>query len=303
MFGVTRIFGRTALSLIFALIGVSAVWAQQAKPAAPVSSVRYEPLPPAEVDRIIHTFSAKEAQFHQALNDYAFRRDVSIRTIGILGGQITGEFKLVSRFVFDSQGTRHERILFAPPSTLTEMTLSPEDLEDLNGVQPYALEASKIDQYNFTYVGKEKIDQLDLFVFDVTPKNADPKNMNQRFFKGRIWVDDQDLMIVMVRGKAVPEGKQRFPTFETRREQIDGKHWFPTYTHSDEELVFPSGDVVHEQMTVRYTEYSLGRTGVKIITDDSVIDDSEKNQPSTPAPTSPPSTTPSPAPKAPPKNP
>jgi hypothetical protein len=142
---------------------------------------------------------------------------------------------------------------------------------------------------------------LDLFVFDVTPKNADPKNIKERFFKGRIWVDDRDLMIVKVRGKAVPEGNQRFPTFETYREQIDGKHWFPTYTHSDEELTFPAGDVVHEQMTVKYTEYSLGRTGVKIITDDSVIDDSEKNQPSTPP--SPPSTTPSPAPTTPPKKP
>ena len=114
-------------------------------------------------------------------------------------------------------------------------------------------------------------------------------------------MDDRDLMIVKVRGKAVPEGNQRFPTFETYREQIDGKHWFPTYTHSDEELTFPAGDVVHEQMTVKYTEYSLGRTGVKIITDDSVIDDSEKNQPSTPP--SPPSTTPSPAPTTPPKKP
>ncbi len=302
MLGVSRILGKTALILSFALIGFTTVWAQQTKPTIPVSKVRYEPLPPAEVDRIIRTFSAKEAQFHEALNNYSFKRDVSIRTIGILGGQITGEFKLVSRFYFDSNGNRHERVLFAPLSTLTEMTLSQEDLDDLNGVQPYALEASKINQYNFTYIGKEKIDQLDLFVFEVTPKNADPNNIKQRYFQGRIWVDDQDLMIVKVRGKAVPEGKQRFPIFETYREQIDGKYWFPTYTHSDDELIFPGGNRVHEQMTVKYTEYSLGRTGVKIINDDdSVIDDSEK--PQQPGTTAPPSTTPNPTPPPGPKKP
>lgn len=299
MFGIPRLPRNLVFAFSLSLLAVAPIFAQQTKPALPVSKVRFEPLPPAEVDRIIRTFSAQEAKFHDALNNYSFKRDVSIRTLGILGGQITGEFRLVSRFYFDSTGNRHERVLFAPPSTLTEMTLSQEDLDDLNGVQPYALEASKINQYNFTYIGKEKIDQLDLFVFEVKPKSVDPKNIKQRFFQGRIWVDDQDLMIVKVRGKAVPEGNQRFPTFETYREQIDGKHWFPTYTHSDDELVFPSGDRVHEQMTVKYTEYSLGRTGVKIIDDDnSVIDESDK-----PTPTTPPATTRNPAPSPVPKKP
>lgn len=291
MFGILRLPRNLAFVFALVLLAISPIFAQQTKPALPVSKVRFEPLPPAEVDRIIRTFSAQEAKFYEALNNYSFKRDVSIRTLGILGGQITGEFRLVSRFYFDSTGNRHERVLFAPLSTLTDMTLTQEDLDDLNGVQPYALAANKINQYNFTYIGKEKIDQLDLFVFEVNPKNLDSKNIKERFFQGRIWVDDHDLMIVKVRGKAVPEGKQRFPTFETYREQIDGKHWFPTYTHSDEELVFPNGARVHEQMTVKYTEYSLGRTGVKIIDDDnSVIDDSDK-----PAPTTSPVPAPSPA--------
>lgn len=298
-----RILGRIAMIASLGVVGAIAVWAQQTKPAPPASKVRFEPLPPAEVDRIIQTFSTKEAQFHVALGNYSFKRDVSIRTIGLLGGQITGEFKLVSRFLFDTKGNRSEKILFAPPSTLTEMTLSSEDLEDLNGVQPFALEVSKINQYNFTYLGKEKIDDLDLFVFDVTPKNLDQKNIKERFFQGRIWVDDRDLMIVKVRGKAVPEGNQRFPTFETYREQIDGKYWFPTYTNSDDRLTFPNGYVVHEQMVVKYTEYSVGRTGVKIINDDnSVIDDNDKNQQPAPSPTTPPEN-PNPAPSPSPKKP
>jgi hypothetical protein len=78
-------------------------------------------------------------------------------------------------------------------------------------------------------------------------------------------VDDQDLQIVKVRGKGVPEGQQRFPVFETYREQIDGKYWFPTYTYADDELVFPKGEVVHLRMVVRYTDYKQFRSKVRIV--------------------------------------
>ena len=30
----------------------------------------------------------------------------------------------------------------------------------------------------------------------------------------------------------------QFPNFETYREQIDGKYWFPTYTHANDTLHF-----------------------------------------------------------------
>jgi hypothetical protein len=165
--------------------------------------------------------------------------------------------------------------------TLTELTVTNEDLEDLGGVQPFALEASKLDQYNFSYVGKERIDELDLYVFDVAPKII-PKKESERFFKGRIWVDDQSLQIVKVRGKGVPEGKQRFPTFETYREQIDGRYWFPTYTFADEDLVFEGGQVVHFRMRVTYSDFKRGRADVRIIeTDDAGpgIEDTTEPQP------------------------
>ncbi|MCV4640155.1 hypothetical protein OFB62_33150, partial [Escherichia coli] len=78
-------------------------------------------------------------------------------------------------------------------------------------------------------------DELDLFVFDVTPKVIpDPKKSTQRLFIGRIWVDDKDLMIVKSKGKAVPETKNnKFPVVETWRENVDGKYWFPSFATSD----------------------------------------------------------------------
>jgi hypothetical protein len=212
---------------------------------------------------IVRAFTRKETEFRRALNGYTFRREAVVQTVGF-GGQITGEYSRTSQFTFNDAGERFERITYFPMPTLTEITFTQEDLEDLGGVQPFALEASKIDKYNFTYVGREKVDELGTYVFDVAPKVV-PKKVSERFFQGRVWVDDQDLQIVKVKGKGVPEGKQRFPVFETYREQIDGKYWFPTYTYADDELVFEGGHVVHLRMKVRYTDYKRFQGRVRVI--------------------------------------
>jgi hypothetical protein len=282
------------LSYIFALAMLSVAYvaptwtasAQQPKAAAAVAA-------PADVDRIIRSFTTKETQFRQALNQYVFKRDAVIQTIG-MGGQISGEYHRTSYFTFDDKGNRYEKITFFPMPTLVGLVLTNEDIEDLGGIQPFALEASKINQYNFTYVGKERIDELDLYVFDVGPKvMPDPKKSKERFFQGRIWVDDHDLQIVKVRGKGVPEGKQRFPIFETYREQIDGRFWFPTYTYADEELTFDEGEVIHFRMRVRYSEFKRGRADVRITEIDDLgpgIEDQTPSKPEakpTPTPTPP----------------
>jgi len=219
-----------------------------------------------DVERIIREFTTKEATFRDALNQYSFKREAIVQTIG-MGGQISGEYRRVSRFVFDDSGKRYEKILLFPLPTLTEVELTAEDLEDLSGAQTFALEPSKLNLYNITYVAKEKIDELNLYVFDVSPKVLpDPKKTKDRFFKGRIWVDDQDFQVVKVRGKGVPEKKNsRYPTFETYREQIDGKFWFPTYTYADEELIFDSGQVVHLRMRITFNEFARPRAKVKVL--------------------------------------
>jgi hypothetical protein len=253
--------GRSILSSILTLIvltaAATAARAQAAQPAAgDVAGA-------VDVNRIVRAFTARETEFRRALNQYTFTRDAVVQTIGF-GGQITGEYSRVSQFVFNDAGERFERITRFPVPTLTEISFTQEDLEDLGGVQPFALEASKINLYNFDYVGREQVDELSTYVFDVAPKVM-PKKVSERFFQGRVWVDARDLQIVKVKGKGVPEGKQRFPVFETYREQIDGKYWFPTYTYADDELVFPGGQTVHIRMKVRYTDFKLFRGRVRVI--------------------------------------
>jgi TonB family protein len=241
--------------------------AQQTSATArgPAATVTASALPAARIDEIVRAFTAKETRFRQALNVYAFKRDALVQTIG-MGGQVTGEYHRVSYFTFDDQGNRFEKINFFPMPTLTEISVTAQDLEDLGGVNPFALEASKLNAYNFKFVGKEKIDELELYVFDVGPKiTPDPKKIKERFFQGRIWVDEQDLQIVKARGKGVPEDKNnKYATFETYREQIDGKYWFPTYTYADDELVFGNGSVVRVRMLVKYTDFVMGHGKVTI---------------------------------------
>jgi hypothetical protein len=217
-----------------------------------------------DVNRIIKAFSAKETEFRQALNNYSFKRDATVQQIGMggMGDQVTGEYHRVSQFVFDDRASRFEKITYFPASTLTELQITAEDIEDLGGVQPFALEAAKIDQYNFKFLGTQHIDELDTYVFDVEPKVI-PKKVSERFFVGRIWVDDRDLQIVKVRGKGIPEGKQRFPVFETYRQQIDGHYWFPVYTYADDTLLFPEV-AIRVRMLVRYSDYKRFSSTVKI---------------------------------------
>ena len=99
--------------------------------------------------------------------------------------------------------------------------------------------------------------------------SSDPKKSKERFFQGRVWVDDQDLQIVKVRGKGVPEEKNnKYPTFETYRENIDGKYWFPSLTFADEQLVFNTGQVAHIRLRIKFSDYERFKAKVRVIEGD-----------------------------------
>jgi len=237
----------------------------------------------AEIDNIVAKFTKNERLFREAMNVYAFNRSASISTVG-MGTQITGTYRRDSFMTFTPDGARVEKIQFAPISTLTELVITQADLENLGGLDPFAIEPKHIDKYKFTYLGKEKIDEIDLFVFDVAPKVM-PKaeKGGLQLFSGRIWVDDRDLFIVKSKGKAVPEWKdERFPVIETWRDNVDGKYWFPSFSTSDDELVFKNGQVVKIRVRVKYTDYRVGRTDVKIVGEEDVVEPAPSPTPKKP---------------------
>ena len=69
----------------------------------------------AETDRIVRAFTNKEIQFRRALNQYSFKRDAVIQSIG-MGGQVSGEYHRISNFTFDDQATVTKRsVIFQCP--------------------------------------------------------------------------------------------------------------------------------------------------------------------------------------------
>ncbi len=242
------------LALLLHIIGIGSLLGSLAF-AQTSSSNPSMPLPPTE---IIRRFTEKESELRQVWINYAYQQETKFQELGP-AKTISGEFYQVSEFVFDDAGKRLERILKAPIPTLQRLIMSPEDRNALTNLQPFALAKEELPNYNVTYVGKEKIDDLNTYVFDVVPKAvSDPRELKRlkdqkiegKYFQGRIWVDDQDFQIVKTAGKVVPEFKQQFPKFETYRENIDGRYWFPTYTYGDDTIFN-----VPVRLVVRYKNY------------------------------------------------
>ncbi|MCA2963400.1 MAG: hypothetical protein ACK58M_15245 [Acidobacteriota bacterium] len=223
-----------------------------------------------EIEGIIQKFAAKESEFSKARELYTYRQTIRIQEFEGGGGQARGRFDLVSDIIFSPEGKRTERIVRAPSPTLQLVSLSPEDEQDLRSVQPFVLTTAELSKYQVDYLGKEKLDEIDCYVFAVKPKKLEP---GQRYFQGQVWVDDLDLQIVKSYGRAtglLKKGNdQRFPKFETWREQIDGKYWFPFLTKADDVLQFDNGPV-GLKMQVKYEDYKQFRATTTITFGDAV---------------------------------
>jgi len=219
--------------------------------------------PPIPVEQIIEKFAAHESEFRRERENYTYEQTVVVQTVEN-DGVVDGEYRMTEDITFTPQGRRYEHVTDAPVSTLVRVQLSPQDESDLEHVQPFVLTTEDLSKYDIHYVGREQVDELTAYVFDVGPKKIEK---NQRYFQGRIWVDDRDLAIVKTYGKAVPDigGRYQnlFPRFETIRENIEGNYWFPTYTHADDVLHFTTGNV-RIRMTVRYKNYKRFGSTIKI---------------------------------------
>ncbi|QQS45853.1 MAG: hypothetical protein IPM66_18275 [Acidobacteriota bacterium] len=233
-------------------------------------------------EEIIKRFTAKESELREVWKEYSYQQE-SLLQVLTPAKTVTGEYYQVSDFVFNDAGQRIERIIKAPPSTLDRagLTMTQEDKNAFINLQPFALSSEDLVNYNVYYVGREKVDELETYVFDVKPKvmsnTRELKRMKDRkiegkYFQGRIWVDDQDLQIVKTAGKVVPEFDQRFPSFETYRENIDGRYWFPTYTYSDDTLEFDRFSV-RVRMVIKYKNYRQFQSDVKITGVEEVVDE------------------------------
>jgi hypothetical protein len=243
--------------------------------------------PSTPPDEIIKKFAAKESEFREALNHYTYRRYARVQTLDD-DNKVDGEWYQVDDVTFDPTGRRMEKTVYAPENTLQRVSMSPSDLQDIQKGYPFVLTTEEIALYNVKYVGKQKVDEVDCFVFDVSPKQIEK---NKRYFLGRIWVDATDLQIVVTNGRMVPDDTRKnnedlHPPFMTWRQQIDGHYWFPVYTKGEGILHFKGGSYtmsqdVHIRDTIKYSDYKQFGSTIKIIYDGQDITQSGQpaNQP------------------------
>jgi hypothetical protein len=208
---------------------------------------------PDQIQDIIKKFTDKETEFARARENYTYRQTSKIVETAPTGGS----YEIVEEVSFDDRNRRTSHVTHAPVASLEHIVMTGEDEQDLRNVMPFVMTNDTVGEYNVSYKGREQVDEISCYVFTIAPKVLTKDR--KRYFDGDIWVDDQDLQIVKTFGRAtgaLRRGEdQQFPKFETYREQIDGKFWFPTYTYADDTLNFKDGQSQRIKVTVKYDHY------------------------------------------------
>src|SRR5260370_9336670 len=155
-------------------------------------------------------------------------------------GQSSGEFVLVTQRGSDAEGKPFEKVVEMPRSTVPHLFVRAEDLDGLQRIRSFPLTTSRLAKYDLKYLGKEQVDEVDCYIFQAKPKGVERV---KAYFDGILWVDAKYLEVVKTYGKWVTDqGDVRtiadlpFSLFETYRENVDGKYWFPSYSRSDDTM-------------------------------------------------------------------
>jgi hypothetical protein len=240
-----RSFFTTAFILIWTIYGSMV-------PSLPASQDESEgKLTPEE---IIQKFTEKESEFYEAWMRYTYVQTAVVRVLAVDNVPVKNEaMMLVFEVVFNDDGTRNVELV-ERKGGLRSVQYTPEDEEVITNLNPFALTSKDLPDYNLDYRGEERVDELDCYVFEVKPRKLKD---NGFYFEGNIWVDNVDFQVVRTFGKVVqkdPPRGHKYPKFETLRQVIDGKYWFPVWTHADETLRFPEKNVRIEE-TITYEGY------------------------------------------------
>lgn len=217
------------------------------EPPAPPS------LPPEE---IIQRFSKKEELYQASRPQFSCRKTIRIQEFGP-DGKATGEYLATYDTVLSGDGKVYEKAIAAPESTLQYLQFEPEDAQMLTHIPAYPVTPSQLSKYNLQYLNTEKVDEVDCYIFQVSPKTLDRQHP---LFDGVIWVDQKYLEVVKSYGDWVTDlGGLHPPTlpftmFETYRENVEGKYWFPNYSRSDGVYKLKDRDVPI-RVTIKWTNF------------------------------------------------
>ncbi len=241
-------------------------------------------LPPAE---IIQTFAKKEELYQGTRPQFAYRKTIRIQEFGPDGNQ-SGEYIATYDAVRAGDGKLYEKAISAPQSNLQYLQFEPEDAQFLTRTPAYAVTLSQLSKYNVKYLNTEKVDEIDCYIFQVSPKTIDRQHP---LFDGVVWVDQKYLEVVKTYGRWVTElGEVHPPTlpfsmFETYRENVEGKYWFPNYSRSDGVYKIKDHDIPI-RVTIKWTNFKPFPP-VAVSTPGAPASPAQPPAPSSPPPTKP----------------
>ena len=227
----------------------------------PLAAFPADEPPPNLAKLVAHRESESEAE----RNEYMYRQTFTLDELDDRGGT-RGNYREIRDIIFSPKHERSEEMVGKPQVNLKFLILTDEDFRDIRDIQPLVLTEDRLWNYETKFRGEENMDDVDCWVLQVRPRQI---LEGQRFFDGMIWVDKKEYNIVRMEGQAVPQirttkTENLFPRFTTLRKPIDGKHWFPVYTYSDDVLQFKNGPL-RQRLRISYAEYKRFGAESKLI--------------------------------------
>jgi hypothetical protein len=265
-----RALETACLAVFIGALGVPGAHAQDAQgPLTPAPSEEHnvrrlgtEPEPPAPPslppDEIVRRFSQKEDQFLAARPNYGYRKTIRIDEFGE-DGKPAGQFLMVTETTRATNGQVISKVVQKPQSTLHYFNLETEDVKELDRIPAFPLTSSQLAKYDLKFIGEEQVDEIDCYIFQVKPKALD---RTHAYLNGLVWVDKKYLEVVKTYGRWVNElGEVRsatlpFTLFETYRENVDGRYWFPNYERSDDTLHLQDVSVP-VRLVIKWTDFKV----------------------------------------------
>jgi hypothetical protein len=225
--------------------------------------------PPVPTEEMIKRLALQEDSYLLARTHFTYRKTIRIQELGP-DGKPAGEYVMVTQPSHEADGTAADRIVERPHSTLQYIQLESEDFDALNRMPAFPLTSGQLAKYNLKYLGQDQLDEISCYIFEVSPKVVERVHA---FFKGIVWIDDKYLEVVKTYGTWVNDlgdlkssPQLPFTLFETYREYVDGKYWFPTYARSDETLHLKDHDVP-VRLVIKWTDFApLGTNSAAPIT-------------------------------------
>jgi hypothetical protein len=266
--GKMNALGKAIFAAMLAMACATFTKAQDAGPLTPPPATEHDvrrvtttetmeappPMPPAE---IIKAFAEKEEKFLRARVQYSSKKTVKVTEFG-KDGNPTGEFQMTMQMVMDPDGKIYEKTVDKQPDSLHAIELTPLNTRVLGQLPSYPLIPQQLSKYELRYMGTEKVDEIDCYIFDAKPKLMERAHA---LFQGVVWVDRQYLEVVKTYGKWVTDlGDEHgeglpFVNYETYRENVEGKYWFPNYARSDAYMHFKDTGDVPVRLVIKWTDF------------------------------------------------